>query len=711
MSPLMKTFALDGRPGFATITLWAVLVSITACSARKEALLILDVHTDADVPPFDQFRFSTPDLPNVLPRHASAEGRRPTFPFGYYLSAGGAVTILGEAVRTADGCVLGDGTVTVLGVDLGTTTPATTIVIAALPIPQCATGDASSDLGAGNDPGAVGGIGGGGSDVATDAQTDQIDSTQPGGADGGFRTDAPDDVVDAATASLSGSASNNFGNTEVGATTPTVTWTIRNTGMASTGTLSLLNDDSAEVIATSNCPATISAGGTCTISVGFNAFATGSRGGGLTLSASPGGAVTFTATAKGQYRLTVAIAGTGYVSSVPAGINCPTTACSALFDPGQVTLQAGTVMNGSDFFFSGWTGGGCTGPYRFCTLNLGGSTMKAATFTAMTNNLVFVTSTQFSTDLGNASMYDTKCNEAASAVGINDKGLPGTSYVALTSDAASDTRSRLGTIARGWVRMDGRPFADSQASLFNSGAVLNSIRFDENGLSVGRAEVLMAGTGCSNWTSTSHSDLFALADAEGGPAAWYGGLGGQFGICDSGPHRIICMGKTKSVPVVQPTIVGRKVWIGSYYQPAQSPDQNCQTSRPSGVTTGRALLAYSTQPLSAILDPTTMYTRPDGILVGTGAQIGARGPLESGIWQFANGAYDVRGIASFFTGGAGGSLANTCNDWVVPLTGTGTSGFGPYADGSDWWSGGGTGSCQVQSNSADGPFFYCVQSQ
>jgi hypothetical protein len=53
--------------------------------------------------------------------------------------------------------------------------------------------------------------------------------------------------------------------------------------------------------------------------------------------------------------LTVQLAGTGLVSSSPAGINSCTSLCSAPFDKGIVTLTA----SGSGF--TGWSGGGCAG--------------------------------------------------------------------------------------------------------------------------------------------------------------------------------------------------------------------------------------------------------------------------------------------------------------------------------------------------------------
>jgi phospholipase C len=74
--------------------------------------------------------------------------------------------------------------------------------------------------------------------------------------------------------------------------------------------------------------------------------------------------------------LTVALNGTGTVTSSPSGINCGQT-CSANFAPGTVvTLTATAAANSS---FAGWSGGGCsgTGP---CVVTFNASQQVTATF-------------------------------------------------------------------------------------------------------------------------------------------------------------------------------------------------------------------------------------------------------------------------------------------------------------------------------------------
>jgi phospholipase C len=81
-----------------------------------------------------------------------------------------------------------------------------------------------------------------------------------------------------------------------------------------------------------------------------------------------------------QLSVVLAGAGTGSVSSTPAGINCGTT-CAAIFNAGtQVTLTA-TLLNNSTF--GGWSGG-CSGTQLTCEITLNAATQVNATFNPAT---------------------------------------------------------------------------------------------------------------------------------------------------------------------------------------------------------------------------------------------------------------------------------------------------------------------------------------
>ena len=89
-----------------------------------------------------------------------------------------------------------------------------------------------------------------------------------------------------------------------------------------------------------------------------------------------------------QLTVTPAGAGSGIVTSVPSGINCP-QACTANFAPGtQVTL---TAAAGNTYAFNGWSGL-CTGTLP-CAMTLNANSSVTATFAATLqsiNHIIFM---------------------------------------------------------------------------------------------------------------------------------------------------------------------------------------------------------------------------------------------------------------------------------------------------------------------------------
>lgn len=167
---MFKTRALGRRDVAGLIFVLACGLQLAACSTKKDALVIFDVKTAADVPAFTQLRFSVPGNASV-PAESTAEtsANRSEFTVGYYVPVGGSLIVLGEAL-TADKCVVGRGMANVSGIVLGQVTPGTvTLSIAALATPLCPTdggsvgagggggaADGSADAGAGRDTGAAG---------------------------------------------------------------------------------------------------------------------------------------------------------------------------------------------------------------------------------------------------------------------------------------------------------------------------------------------------------------------------------------------------------------------------------------------------------------------------------------------------------------------------------------------------------------------------
>jgi hypothetical protein len=125
--------------------------------------------------------------------------------------------------------------------------------------------------------------------------------------------------------------------------------------------------------------------------------------------------------------LTVSLVGkgAGTVLIQPGDTVCtaPTTcpASSALGTP--VTLTAKPTNAGATVtsVLSGWDGAcSSNGPYRLCTLTMNAATSAAAHFDALPANLVFVTSSVFTGNLGGAAAYQGQCNQLATAAGINN---------------------------------------------------------------------------------------------------------------------------------------------------------------------------------------------------------------------------------------------------------------------------------------------------
>ena len=86
--------------------------------------------------------------------------------------------------------------------------------------------------------------------------------------------------------------------------------------------------------------------------------------------------------APAQHTLSVTVAGSGTVTSSPAGLSCTSGTCSATFNAGTaVTLTATPAQYSA---FSGWSGGSCSGSAAAtCTVTLAGSdAATTATFAA-----------------------------------------------------------------------------------------------------------------------------------------------------------------------------------------------------------------------------------------------------------------------------------------------------------------------------------------
>lgn len=97
----------------------------------------------------------------------------------------------------------------------------------------------------------------------------------------------------------------------------------------------------------------------------------------VTVNAATSVTATFT---QNDFMLTIAKAGagSGTVTSNPAGINCGVSCAASFSSTTSITLTALPAMGSS---FAGWSGGGCTGTST-CTLSIAAATTVTATFTS-----------------------------------------------------------------------------------------------------------------------------------------------------------------------------------------------------------------------------------------------------------------------------------------------------------------------------------------
>ncbi len=400
-------------------------------------------------------------------------------------------------------------------------------------------------------------------------------------------------------------------------------------------------------------------------------------------SPAPGGAFFFQVV--NQWPLTLNLSGPGGITrggTAACNPSCPET---TWHDNATVVTLVATPVNASGYYFSSW-GGACSGSSHTCNVTMTQAQSVTANFIPIVNNLAFVSSVNFAMTLGGAAAYDAQCNTLANAAGINNAA--GNAYVAWISDGGSNAVIRLGASARGWVRMDGKPFTDTQSGLLSANVVYHPLRLDETGADTG-ARIVMTGTTqtgatgshCSNWTSTGN---MTIGDAAWGPIGWT-----ARGSISCAPARIYCLMKTMTQPVTVTPEAGKRIYLSSAITPGVGGlpafDNRCTSDKPAGTGTVRALIATSSTSALSRLIPGQRYVRPDGVFVASTADLGTGALLTSGIWQDGSGAYIANQLA--WTGASSpsavGTTATTCNSWASS-SGSAITGVDNTTD-TQWW--------------------------
>ena len=386
-----------------------------------------------------------------------------------------------------------------------------------------------------------------------------------------------------------------------------------------------------------------------------------------------------------QYTVTAVIGGTGTgtVTSSPTGISCPGT-CTRATDYGStITLTARPAANHT---FTGWSGAGCTGTGT-CVITVTAAVTATATF-APPPNIAFVTSSIHTGNLGGLAGADAICQARANALAL------GGTYRAWLSTSTINAPARFAG-SSGWVRVDGKPFANTISQLV-AGRVYYPLALNERGGSeLGEAvwtgtssSGALSGVACTNWTDATTAISGTIGYTHYGTGSWTQNGGGA---CSSSQH-LYCLGVDYAATVVPPpaTAVRRAFMTNAPWIPnggLTGADALCNSEATAAGLPGtyRALLATTGATAASRFSTTgNPWARVDDVILAPTAA-GFLGSAVAGppaYWQAAlnvtaGGAYRQdriwAGGATLGTSGTGTS----CNGWsTVSATAFGAVGIG-----------------------------------
>lgn len=478
----------------------------------------------------------------------------------------------------------------------------------------------------------------------------------------------------------------------VGASSPAYTWTLTNTGDVASGVIDAIVVAAPFTKSMDTCSGNSLAGGaSCGVRFAYAPTASGAAMATISAAANPGSGVAIALSGSGGWTLsmTASAAPNTAVSTTDGKISCgPGQTCTAVYNDGDTpTLRAHSSNGGSGLHFTAWTDPvECTnyGRGAWCTVNMNGHKNAAVLYGASGANLAFVTSTTVRANVG-LSGFDALCNVTASDAGINN--AMGNGYVAFVADSNTNVTDRW-TSNGGLERLDGRPFARSRTELL-AHEIRHPLHLDEFGRRIsglddsvwtGVTAEAKVGGNCDDWSRIDVdggvSDLVERGSANGGPINWLQREGGY--TCAT-LARVMCFqNKTNAVALsgnAVPATGKRMFRTGAVMMPAgtMAADTVCQTRATAAALTGvyRALIASTTQNAASVLTDAQLYYRPDGSLIGSGAQMKSTPPsLVSGIWHNSAGALGdsmMNEAGMVWTGAANvnalGTATSTCADW------------------------------------------------
>lgn len=288
-------------------------------------------------------------------------------------------------------------------------------------------------------------------------------------------------------------------------------------------------------------------------------------------------------------------------------------------------------------------------------------------------NIAFVTSIAYTGNLGGLSGADQKCQDLAKAA-----SLPDNTYRAWLSTSSVNAINRLGS-ARGWVRVDGKPFADTKADIPYK--IYYPLRIDESGndekdldsfvWTGTKSDGTLASDRCDDWTD-SNVGLMGEVGANDGLSTIFTTSGI---ISCSNSYRLYCFGVDKKSQVTLKPTTGRVAFVtNSSWTPSSGlagADQKCMDDAQQAGLPGsfKAFLAADgASAASRFNESGPQWVRPDGVAVAlTAADLFEADFLDSAIHQSADGLLYLSGYG-IWTGAssrtAAGTANTTCNNWT-----------------------------------------------
>ncbi len=303
-----------------------------------------------------------------------------------------------------------------------------------------------------------------------------------------------------------------------------------------------------------------------------------------------------------RYPLVVTLTGmgSGSVLSSPPGITCGGGTPDCIESYAHDTDVTLTANANAPSFFVGWSGGGCPASGNVCVVDMLSAQSVTARFSPPPNRMFVTSATFVPGSLGSVSNADMKCQQAANAA---VPPLPGT-YKAWLSSSGSNAIDRLQS-ASGWVRVDGKAFANTKADIAN-GRLYNPPRIDERGNDLLENFAATAtgpgGTYSNNGDCMNYSSTAAGVNVAGGNTMGQGFLFTMFQpLACAAPTHLYCFGIDRQANVIPPTPAANtvrhafmKIWLPGGGLGAA--DQQCQLDAAANNLPGtyRALLPTTT---------------------------------------------------------------------------------------------------------------------